>query len=626
MNTVYILLFFFAYANSSEVKVLETFVKSIVDKWQLLSPTLIVPDEIPEMCLTLDWGLCLSTDMSIDELTQQLATIHKPRQHDGVVFVGAHGHEDLIKKLAYRMPSLFTSNNPIFMSTEYTKYISLRLDSNVIFYVNELPGIYKLVDKFAVKGGTPIVIPLGYWNIEEGVILKESMNRWDRRTDLKGANFYSCMFFPSLLSYFIKDESGNIIATKGYYQDVLFYVTENLNLSVVTVEGTNCIPIINCTCFDPRTEVDVHSYGVGIHMDFAMSLIDLPLIIFRSPVTLIAAKQKGTAPNMWVYVQVFGIPQWILFIVLLTLLGMALVIKNGLSEDEIARNSDKKISADQNYNLYANFGQVYIYAIQMGNHPNSKHLTSRILTLTASILTFIMFAYYTNDITSKMTAGPPSIPVKTFEDVIHYGYKVIPYMLYYEKMLRDAKPGTAKNIVYNSYLRTIDTTNKTQRELAVYIFKEAISDSKTLIYMPSAVLAETDYAPFKELADQMVALKMDDAQFSTGTVGLQKDSEFLQIFNHYFLQGMERGFLRRLYRFNNFEELFNKESFEMMEPQPLGFNNVMFCFIILGLGVCLSTVLASTELIKSKLWRQQLLTRRNRTNESGTQFNRQILT
>ena len=78
---------------------------------------------------------------------------------------------------------------------------------------------------------------------------------------------------------------------------------------------------------------------------------------------------------------------------------------------------------------------------------------------------------------------------------------------------------------------------------------------------------------------------------------------------------METGFLRRLYRYKYVQALFIRENFEMMEPPPLGFNNVMFSFIFLAIGICLSTVLTITELIKSKLWREQRLIRSNGTNE-----------
>ena len=328
MISVYILLFAFAFANSSEVEVFETLVKSIVDKWQLLSPTIIVRDTIPEICLTLDWVLCLTTDLDINELTQQLAATHQPRHQDGILFLGVHGHEDLIKKLANHKPSLFTSNIPVFMPTEYVTYISLRLDSNIIFYENERPGTYNLVDTFAVKGGPPISFPMGYWNVQKGVILNKSMNRWDRRNDLKRANFFNCLFFQgNTIAGFIKDKNGKVIGSQGYMQDVLLYITEKLNLSVVTVESENCFQTaFNCTCFNPRTEVDVHSTGLPYEL---ASLVDLPLPALRTHTALLAAKQKGRTPNLWVYVQLFDLSPWILVIVLFTSLGVALAIKMG---------------------------------------------------------------------------------------------------------------------------------------------------------------------------------------------------------------------------------------------------------------------------------------------------------
>ena len=550
MNTVHtrILWFFFlAFADSSEVKLSQTFVKSIIEKWQLLAPTLIVQDNMQEICLSLEWGLCLTTDMSIDELAQQLAVTHKPRKQDGILFIGRQGHEDLIKGLAYRMPSLFTSDNPLFMSMEYTKYISLRLDSNIIFYENEFPGIYKLVDIFAVKGGPPIAIPVGYWNIDKGIILKESINRWKRRTDLKGADFYNCVWFYATQADFIKDENGTIIGTKGYFQEVLFYITEKLNLNVVTVESTNCLLFMNCTCFDPKADVDATSSGLPIPIPSLLnitSLVELPLAIIRVPTALFAAKPKGTAPNMWVYIQVFRISPWIVYIVLLTLLGMALVMKSGLlGKDYVATISKKNSSVNQRHEVFSNFCLVYIYAIQMGNHPNSKILTSRMVTLTTSMVTLVMFTYFASQTTSEMTSGPPDIPVRTFDDIIYHDYKVIAQGAYWEKLLHDAQPGTAKKIVYNFYLRKIDRTTGNELEVSIEIFKKAQSDSKTLVYTSSIATLGYDYPPYQELIDQMRLVKLDDAQFAMATVGLQKDSEFLQIVNHYIVKQTNRKWL-----------------------------------------------------------------------------------
>ena len=98
------------------------------------------------------------------------------------------------------------------------------------------------------------------------------------------------------------------------------------------------------------------------------------------------------------------------------------------------------------------------------------------------------------------------------------------------------------------------------------------------------------------LKDQVYALKMDDSIKAMVGLALQKDSEFLQIFNHYILRGLEFGEFKRQYR-DYHQELFTKENFQMPEPQPLVWSNVMFCFICLGLGVCLSLIIAMMELM-----------------------------
>ena len=201
---------------------MKSFVKEIIEEWRILSPTIIVQNDMPEMCMTFQWALCLANDMGMDELAPHLATIHQHRKQDGIIFIAGQGHRDLIKELVDRVPSLFTSNSPVFMPADYSKDISLRLDSNIIFYEIEMQGTYRLLDKFAVKGGPMIVLALGYWNVDEGINLQASMNRWDRRTDLKGATFRNCLLENGHLTYFIKDESGNISGSKGYFQDIAF--------------------------------------------------------------------------------------------------------------------------------------------------------------------------------------------------------------------------------------------------------------------------------------------------------------------------------------------------------------------------------------------------------------------
>ena len=270
-------------------------------------------------------------------------------------------------------------------------------------------------------------------------------------------------------------------------------------------------------------------------------------------VSLIAAKPKGTAPNMWVYANVFGIYHWILFMVLLTFLGVALAMQRRLIDDDLDRKSETNEGVNQIYDSFARFALVYIYAIQMGNHPRSKLLTSRILTLTTSFLTFIIFTYYATDITSEMTSGPPDIPIRTYEDVIHHDFKVIAYADHFKNMLEGAGPDTAKNKIFNSFFRMIkpeDQTTRAYLEASIEAMNEVVRDSKTLLLTISNINMLKSYSSneeYKQLMDQMLALKMDDSWFQIMTFLLPKNSEFLHIFDHYLLKEVESGVLKRLF-------------------------------------------------------------------------------
>ena len=381
--------------------------------------------------------------------------------------------------------------------------------------------------------------------------------------------------------------------------------------------------IINDPCWGPGKEFDVASHGAGLSLDFVSPSYDFSLPTFRVPVTLIAAKPKGTAPNMWVYARVFGIYQWILYIVLLTFLGVVLLMQKMLIKDDLDGRSETNERVNLNYGSFTRFALVYIYAIQMGNHPRSKLLTSRILTLTTSFLTFIVFTYYVTDITSEMTSGPPDIPIRQYEDVILHDFNVITVHFQWENMLRDAGPGTAKSKVFDNSFRFIkpkELTPQAYQEASILALNEVIRDRKTLLLMMSNinVLKSMNQRrgrdeEFHQLLNQVFALNMDDSWFATFTFALSKNSEFLPIFDHYLLKEKESGVFKRLFKMRWAS---HEENFEMMEPQPLGFNNVLFCFIFLGFGVLLSIVCATIELIKNKIRQLLFLRRRNRTNES----------
>ena len=87
---------------------------------------------------------------------------------------------------------------------------------------------------------------------------------------------------------------------------------------------------------------------------------------------------------------------------------------------------------------------------------------------------------------------------------------------------------------------------------------------------------------------------MDDASHVWGGLALQKDSEFLELFNYYMLKGIETGIIKKLFRSWNLDWYVN-EQFGMIEPQPLTYKNVMFTFICLASGMVVALVIAILE-------------------------------
>ena len=187
--------------------------------------------------MRLEWILCLSTEFDTDNLVQHLALIYKQRKQNGVFYLGSQGHEKLLKQLSKMFPTMLTSNYPTFMPSSYQDKIELRLDSNILFYEEKSLTRYELYDIFAVKAEPPITEQIGIWDVNNGLSLLKSMNRWDRRRDLKGAPFVNAVMGFRFLASFIRDENGNITGTTGYSQEQLFLIIEKLNVTTEIVEA-----------------------------------------------------------------------------------------------------------------------------------------------------------------------------------------------------------------------------------------------------------------------------------------------------------------------------------------------------------------------------------------------------
>ena len=86
---------------------------------------------------------------------------------------------------------------------------------------------------------------------------------------------------------------------------------------------------------------------------------------------------------------------------------------------------------------------VFLNFIQLGySSYSTDRLANRLLVLSICILSFIIFAYYTADLTSLMTSGPKAVTIKSFEEALEADYKFIVWPdTSYETLMKDAPKG-----------------------------------------------------------------------------------------------------------------------------------------------------------------------------------------
>ena len=206
---------------------------------------------------------------------------------------------------------MFTSECPVFIPREYLNATRLRLDSNILFYQHiKETGENRVTDIFAVKGGEPRVVEVAKWSGTYGFNFVGNINRWDRRVNLKGVIFENSLGDYGYQAHLIKDNNG-ALRSYGWFQDVLFYVTDGLDLAMKIKKNpltrgwkklnngtwTGGIGVLQ------RKEADIVSSAVGVTLE-RDSVVDYPLPIIHRSCSFIAAIPKGASLNIWAYVQV----------------------------------------------------------------------------------------------------------------------------------------------------------------------------------------------------------------------------------------------------------------------------------------------------------------------------------
>ena len=132
--------------------------------------------------------------------------------------------------------------------------------------------------------------------------------------------------------------------------------------------------------------------------------------------------------------------------------------------------------------------------MQLSYPVKTVRISAKILLLTSGISMYLLFMFYSADLTTEMTTGQGLHPVRNFEDVINGDYKVIVMEAtgQFEEM-KNSLPGTAKHTYYHNQIKGNPKPIVKGQEEA---FKMMNENDKTLFFYTLTARFITDELKF----------------------------------------------------------------------------------------------------------------------------------
>ena len=127
--------------------------------------------------------------------------------------------------------------------------------------------------------------------------------------------------------------------------------------------------------------------------------------------TLLGGRKQGSTVNWFVYIEIFTPVAWGVCFLALFILAMALVLhsyQKSFTNDQ--QQQWKK--AQEKISILTSLSVAFRMLLNLGFQLKMKSYPSMIIILSGSLLGYLFFSLYTSDLTAKMTANPPPMPIR----------------------------------------------------------------------------------------------------------------------------------------------------------------------------------------------------------------------
>ncbi len=298
----------------------------------------------------------------------------------------------------------------------------LRLDSHFYTYkLTENKSLIMTNELFRIKNGPLKKQSVGNWN--QGMLnfgLTETA-MWARRKDFGGLELVDTIL--EWQPFIIYDSSGNFSKLKGIFVDVLNDLQKSLNFTVKyhipedrqwgVLETNDTHRWMTGTSGDlVYGRADICTAGPYLTLDRQTYTDMIALIMDYS--TIVIPKHlvaSGGEINMMAYVQIFSIVTWSLLLISGIAISIFFLLYRSFEHN--------KRSHHHVFVVFEGFLQglqvAYLTLLQRGVSVALDAVTIRMAFLTTSMLAYIMFSYYTSDLTAQMTYRPPPVQIKNFQ-------------------------------------------------------------------------------------------------------------------------------------------------------------------------------------------------------------------
>ena len=160
--------------------------------------------------------------------------------------------------------------------------------------------------------------------------------------------------------------------------------------------------------------------------------------------TLAAPVSTTPATHVWVYMDIFPNIIWAICGIMLFTIAVSFTVINASGVNRLHYPTDS-----EQFDIINGIGVTMLFFLQLSYNVCTKSLSSRILFLLTGMGTYVIFSYYTADLTARMTSGPGKSAIKSFSDAFEGEYTIITKeATATHEFMKTAMSGTAMHKVY----------------------------------------------------------------------------------------------------------------------------------------------------------------------------------